>query len=310
MKYGIDIGHNAPPDTGARGIRFEDELTTAVGTRVINKLRALGHTVVNCTPRSASSVTNSLWQRCNVANLNRVDAVVSIHFNSFNSVVNGTEVFAASAAGEKLAAPVLREIVALGFNNRGVKNGAHLYVIRNTSSPAILVECCFCDSRRDMDLFDPERMANAIVKGLTGQVPKPEAAPSPSQSSAQVLELQRTLNRLRILDRNNQRLAEDGFSGPATTSATQRLQAILGLVTDGIAGDRTWVNIRQILAKPVLRPNQTSGPAVRYLQFRVGVAIDGIYGGGTLEAVRRFQTQNRLTVDGIIGPQGWAALIG
>ncbi|HEY9690497.1 MAG TPA: N-acetylmuramoyl-L-alanine amidase, partial [Coleofasciculaceae cyanobacterium] len=288
----------------------EDELTTAVGTRVISKLRSLGHTVLSCTPRSASSVTNSLWQRCNVANLNRVDVFVSIHFNSFNGVVNGTEVFAASAAGEKLAAPVLREIVALGFNNRGVKNGAHLYVIRNTSSPAILVECCFCDSRRDMDLFDPEKMATAIVKGLTGQVPKPEAAPPPAQSSAQVLELQRTLNRLKILDRNNQRLAEDGFAGPATTSATQRLQAILGLVTDGIAGDRTWVNIRQILAKPVLRPNQSSGPAVRYVQYRVGVAIDGIYGGGTLDAVKRFQTQNRLTVDGIIGPQVWAALIG
>jgi N-acetylmuramoyl-L-alanine amidase len=207
---------------------------------------------------------------------------------------------------------VLREIVALGFNSRGVKNGAHLYVIRNTSAPAILVECCFCDSRRDMDLFDPEKMANAIVKGLTGQLPKPEATPTPTpaQSSAQVLELQRTLNRLRILDRNNQRLAEDGFVGPSTTSATQRLQAILGLVTDGVAGDRTWVNIRQILAKPILRPNQSSGPAVRYLQFRVGVAIDGIYGPGTLEAVRRFQTQNRLTVDGIVGPQVWAALIG
>jgi N-acetylmuramoyl-L-alanine amidase len=310
MKYGIDIGHNAPPDTGARGIRFEDEMTMDVGTRVINKLRALGHTVVSCLPRSASSVTNSLWQRCNVANLNRVDVFVSIHFNAFNRIVNGTEVFAASEAGEKIAAPVLREIVALGFNNRGVKNGAHLYVIRNTSSPAILVECCFCDSKRDMDLYDPEKLANAIVKGLTGQVPKPETPPAVVRPSAEVLELQRTLNRLRIPDRNGQRLAEDGFAGPATTSATQRLQAVLGLVTDGVAGDRTWINIRQILAKPVLRPNQTSGPAVRYVQYRVGVGIDGIYGPGTLAAVQRFQSQNKLTVDGIIGPQVWAALIG
>jgi N-acetylmuramoyl-L-alanine amidase len=27
MKFGIDIGHNCPPETGARGIQIEDNLT-------------------------------------------------------------------------------------------------------------------------------------------------------------------------------------------------------------------------------------------------------------------------------------------
>jgi N-acetylmuramoyl-L-alanine amidase len=31
MKFGIDIGHNSPPDTGAVGIKSEDVLTTDVG---------------------------------------------------------------------------------------------------------------------------------------------------------------------------------------------------------------------------------------------------------------------------------------
>lgn len=315
MKYGIDMGHNAPPDIGASGVRQEDDLTREVGTRVINKLRALGHSIVDCTPSRASSVTNSLYQRCNTANVNRVDVFVSIHFNAFNRSASGTEVFALSAAGRRIGSPVLQQITSLGFRNRGLKNGAHLYVLRNTVAPAILVECCFCDSPLDMSLYNAESMSNAIVKGLTGRLPEggssPSPTPSPSvQPSAEVRELQQTLNRLKITDANGRSLVEDGLTGPATRSATEKLQRVLGLVVDGIAGSRTWLNIRQILAKPLLKPNQSSGPAVRYVQFRVGADIDGIFGPGTSAAVKRFQSQNRIGVDGLVGPQTWSKLIG
>ncbi|MFN5872190.1 MAG: cell wall hydrolase, partial [Aphanizomenon sp.] len=37
MKFGIDIGHNCPPDSGASGIKSEDRLTTEVGNKVISK---------------------------------------------------------------------------------------------------------------------------------------------------------------------------------------------------------------------------------------------------------------------------------
>lgn len=60
MKFGIDSGHNCPPDTGASGIKFEDNLTLDVGNRVIAKLRALGNEVVVCRPSSARTVTESL----------------------------------------------------------------------------------------------------------------------------------------------------------------------------------------------------------------------------------------------------------
>jgi N-acetylmuramoyl-L-alanine amidase len=33
--------------------------------------------------------------------------------------------------------------------------------------PAILIEACFIDSQKDMNLYNAEAMANAIVKGLT-----------------------------------------------------------------------------------------------------------------------------------------------
>jgi peptidoglycan hydrolase-like protein with peptidoglycan-binding domain len=38
------------------------------------------------------------------------------------------------------------------------------------------------------------------------------------------------------------------------------------------------------------------------------VAVDGNFGPGTEVAATRFQSENGLTADGIVGPQTWAAL--
>jgi N-acetylmuramoyl-L-alanine amidase len=173
MKFGIDIGHNCSPDTGAPGIpggKSEDQLTMAIGTKLIQKLKAAGHTVVECKPSSASSVIDSLRKRVNKANQENVNLFVAIHFNSFNGIARGTEVFALSSAGQAIAKSVLTEITKLGFLNRGVKS-ANFFVLKNTNMPAILIECCFCDSRKDMTIFDAEEMAEAIKGGLIGQSP-------------------------------------------------------------------------------------------------------------------------------------------
>ena len=56
------------------------------------------------------------------------------------------------------------------------------------------------------------------------------------------------------------------------------------------------------------------GADVFYLQQRLtakgyGVgAIDGIFGIKTLEAVKAYQAENGLKVDGIVGPETWKAL--
>lgn len=166
MKFGIDIGHNCPPDGGAVGIRTENSLTMEVGSLVIEKLKALGHEVVNCKPAKAATVRDSLQQRVDKSNSQPIDLFVSIHFNAFNWKAHGTEVFAISPTGRKFASSVLKEICKLGYFNRGIKDTA-FFVIKNTVAPAILIECCFCDSQQDMDLFDTEKMASAIALGLT-----------------------------------------------------------------------------------------------------------------------------------------------
>ncbi|MDZ8083990.1 MAG: N-acetylmuramoyl-L-alanine amidase [Nostoc sp. DedQUE12b] len=313
MKFGIDTGHNCPPDTGARGIKLEDNLTLDVGNRVIAKLRALGNEVVVCRPSSANTVRDSLSKRCSTANASKVDIFVSIHFNAFNKQANGTEVFATSDRGRKIAKPVLDEIIKLGFFNRGVKSGSHLYVLKNTDMPAILIECCFLDSQKDMNLFNPEAMANAIVKGLTGKLPSAPINPVPDEEEnidETILRLQKSLNRLKITDKNGKALVEDGFTGANTKSAVEKFQTIVGVKPTGIADATTWNAINLILAKRIIRPNHAGGAVVRYLQYRLGVENDGVYGPQTEVVVKNFQKQNGLDADGIIGPASWQKLIG
>jgi len=334
MKFGIDIGHNCPPDGGAEGIKSENKLTMEVGNKVIAKLENLGHTVIACRPNSARTVNQSLGSRCEKANNNRVDFFVSIHFNAFNGQANGTEVFAISDAGRKVAQKVLDEIVKLGFFNRGVKSGSHLYVLRRTNMPGILIEGCFIDSAKDMQIYDGEAMANAIVAGLTGKVARtpPRVNPSPvnptpgvsipipvpsvpiideeGNKDKSILRLQQALNRLKITDKNNQPLVEDNGMGPATSSATEKFQRIVGVLPTGIAGNTTWDAINQILAKRVVQGTHASGVIIRYLQYRVGADPDGIYGRNTEAAIKKFQQQNGLTADAIVGAMSWQKLIG
>jgi len=329
MKFGLDIGHNCPPDSGAEGIKSENKLTMEVGNKVIVKLENLGHTVIACKPNSARTVNQSLGSRCEKANSNRVDIFVSIHFNAFNGQANGTEVFAISDAGKKVAQKVLDEIVKLGFFNRGVKSGSHLYVLRRTNMPGILIECCFIDSAKDIQLYDGETMANAIVAGLTGKVANTSVNPASDvpvnpvpnapvntvideeqNKDKSILRLQKALNRLKITDKNNRTLVEDNSMGQATSSATEKFQRIVGVLPTGIAGNTTWDALNQILAKRVVQGTHTSGVIIRYLQYRVGADPDGIYGPQTEAAIKKLQQQNGLTADGIIGAITWQKLVG
>ncbi|MCR1974456.1 N-acetylmuramoyl-L-alanine amidase [Clostridium sporogenes] len=169
MKIGIDCGHTlSGADYGAVGIKAESNLTREVGTKVISKLQALGHTVIKCYKDTCSSLEDSLSYRTNTANSNNIDLYVSIHFNCYNGSAYGTEVF--TYGGKELleARKVLNNICSLGYSNRGLKDGSNLYVLKHTKAKAMLIECCFCDNAGDMNRYNAENMANAIVKGLVG----------------------------------------------------------------------------------------------------------------------------------------------
>lgn len=59
--------------------------------------------------------------------------------------------------------------------------------------------------------------------------------------------------------------------------------------------------------RPTLRRGD-SGELVRVVQARCGVETDGVFGALTEAAVRRFQRDQQLVPDGIVGPKTWAAI--
>ena len=115
---------------------------------------------------SWGNLNDSLNQRINVANANNVDFFISIHHNASPGGA-GSEIYSMKGGrGEEVANIILPEIVKLGFSNRGVKDGSKLFVINRTIMPAILIECAFCDSSKDMSNYDTDKMAGAIFTGV------------------------------------------------------------------------------------------------------------------------------------------------
>ena len=162
----IDIGHNVSYDYGAVGIKKEDDLNREVGNALINKCRAVGINVINCTPSSASSLRDSLSKRCNAANNANADFFISIHHNSCPGGYGAEVLCLKGSLAEQVGNIILGEISQLGLRNRGVKDRHDLYVINNTVMKAILIECAFCSSKTDMTNYSTERMAEAIFKGI------------------------------------------------------------------------------------------------------------------------------------------------
>lgn len=181
MRINIHAGHN--PDgmaaSGAVGLIRESTEARAVKDKLIEKLTAMGHTARDCTCNNGASQQDVLEKIVVACNAQKADLDISIHFNSDeeveiqdqDGVTTGTEVlvYSQSSASLPYAQRVADSIAALGFRNRGVKERPGLYVLRHTAAPAMLIECCFVDDPEDVALYSADRMASAIVAGITGQ---------------------------------------------------------------------------------------------------------------------------------------------
>ena len=168
MIYNVHGGHNFHVP-GATGYFSETSEDRKVKNLVIEKLRALGHTVYDCTDEDGTTVNQNLSNIVKKCNSHNVGLDISIHFNASNGQGHGVEVWGYNSGTDSISSRICNEISKLGFTNRGVKHSTQLYVLRNTRASTILIECCFCDSQTDSNIYNPEKMANAIVVGLTGQ---------------------------------------------------------------------------------------------------------------------------------------------
>lgn len=171
MKIAIDFGHGCGSDRGAEGILNEEKVIREYGPLVIAGLKALGHTVYNVTPSGNLSIGDSLAARVNAANNLKPDVFVSLHVNCYNGQGHGCEVEYISNGGLMYANRICTELAKLGFTNRGPQKRTGLYVLKYTDPVAILIEPFFCDNQSDCCTYsrNPQAIANAIIKGITGQ---------------------------------------------------------------------------------------------------------------------------------------------
>lgn len=124
----------------------------------------------------------------------------------------------------------------------------------------------------------------------------------------------------------------DGIFGADTKNAVADFQKRFGLTADGIIGPATWSSLYNVflgiantsgLVVPypgTLLREGSRGDNVRLMQEYLRtisqrypsipwIAIDGIFGAGTRQAVIAFQRLAGLTVDGIIGRNTWERIV-
>lgn len=152
---------------GASGLLDEVNEDRKVKNKVIELLRANGHTVYDCTDDNGKDQNSNLKAIVNKCNVHKVDLDVSIHLNAGGGTGTEVYIYSDNSKAKDEAARIADKISnTLGIRNRGVKVSKNLYVLRKTNSPALLIECCFVDNVTDKAKWNADKCAKAIVEGI------------------------------------------------------------------------------------------------------------------------------------------------
>ena len=126
----------------------------------------------------------------------------------------------------------------------------------------------------------------------------------------------------------------DGKFGSGTKKAVMQFQRVNGLTVDGLAGTQTQKLLYSQVDSGVSGGSSSSGSSssgssgftrtlrkgytgadviavqqkLKELGFYSG-SVDGVYGTGSIAAVKKFQQQNGLTADGLVGSRTYTALM-
>ena len=172
--YNVHGGHSLKC-RGVSSLLDEVNEDRAVKNKLIELLRASGHTVYDCTDDYSTTQGANLSAIVSKCNAHDVDLDISIHLNGArNDTVGdgkcgGVEVYGYDDRIYGTAYRVAESIantLGIGFHGQPVKYNKGLYVLRKTRAKAILIECCFVDDKDDVNRWNATKCAMAIASAL------------------------------------------------------------------------------------------------------------------------------------------------
>ena len=305
---------------------YENEFNRQAKNKFIEACMRQDFSVYDVKPELQDLSISERVRRINAQNLT---LLVTFAYNAYGEQFNsasGLETFYSTlnpkASQSRTLAQDLynRLIEGTDQNGRGVKN-LDVGVLSNVNCTSSLIEAGFMTNYDEaMLMINPlfqtevgEEACHGVCDFLgVGYIPRNDLSVYPllRQGSRNnfVYLLQFILN-----NSFGYNLSVDGIFGNNTLKAVRDFQGNNGLTVDGLVGNNTWTYLLNLPPYPLLREG-SRGSYVRFLQnllqskFIPTGNIDGIFGSQTLNAVRSFQQENNLTVDGIVGDNTWNAL--
>lgn len=180
IKIYIDQGHNPRGfNTGAEGNGYyEQDITYEIGRRLYNLLSTNSEfepRLSRPTPDTVLGTNNSssLSARVREANSWPADIFISLHNNSAtNPEATGNEALVygpGATVAVNLGKEILEQLtLTTGLRNRGIVYRPGLYVLKETTMPAVLVEMGFISNPYDADLLanSPYLFSTGIYRGI------------------------------------------------------------------------------------------------------------------------------------------------
>ena len=173
MKVFIGVGHGGSDPGAVANNTKEKDLNLSIALACRDELVRHGVSVKMSRAKDEDDPLSEEIRECNAF---APDLAVDIHNNAGGG--DGAEAFYHYGGGKSktLAENVLAEIVKVGQNSRGAKirknsNGKDYYgFIRETSCPAVIVECAFVDNATDLKILategDRHKAGVAIARGI------------------------------------------------------------------------------------------------------------------------------------------------
>lgn len=164
-------GHNFKA-TGAAALINEVVEDRKVKDAVIKYLKILGHEVLDVTAENLDK-NSDLAYGVNKANNWGADLFISIHFNkrydSYNGAIGTESWIYKNNSIKNISDRICKNLSSLGFKNRGTKYNPNLYELSKTKMPAIIVEVCFVEATKDVELYKkigPDKIGQAIAEAI------------------------------------------------------------------------------------------------------------------------------------------------